>query len=93
MSFAPNSPAPAEDQNRLLDEVLNVVKVQAHQMKKCLVSPASLTPRYIPSTGRARAHPYQDNNRLMDGLKHCSNMLAELRTSALTPKNYYELCK
>jgi hypothetical protein len=29
----------------------------------------------------------------MDGLKHCSNMLAELRTSALTPKNYYELCK
>ena len=28
----------------------------------------------------------------MDGLKHCSNMLSELRTSALTPKNYYELC-
>lgn len=27
----------------------------------------------------------------MDGLKHCSTMLAELRTSALTPKNYYEL--
>ncbi|KAI9312643.1 vacuolar protein sorting-associated protein 35 [Dichotomocladium elegans] len=68
MSFAPNSPAPTEDQNRLLDEVLNVVKVQAHQMKKCL-----------------------DNNKLMDGLKNCSNMLAELRTSALTPKNYYEL--
>ncbi|CDS09286.1 hypothetical protein LRAMOSA10646 [Lichtheimia ramosa] len=68
MSFAPNSPAPTEDQNRLLDEVLNVVKVQAHQMKKCL-----------------------ENNRLMDGLKHCSNMLGELRTSALTPKNYYEL--
>ncbi|KAI9492819.1 vacuolar protein sorting-associated protein 35 [Zychaea mexicana] len=67
-NFAPNSPAPASDQNRLLDEVVNVVKVQAHQMKKCL-----------------------DNNRLMDGLKHCSNMLAELRTSALTPKNYYEL--
>jgi vacuolar protein sorting-associated protein 35 len=32
-----------------------------------------------------------ENNKLMDGLKHCSNMLAELRTSALTPKNYYEL--
>lgn len=28
----------------------------------------------------------------MDGLKHCSTMLAELRTSALTPKHYYELC-
>ncbi|KAG0199247.1 Vacuolar protein sorting-associated protein 35 [Mortierella sp. GBA30] len=34
-----------------------------------------------------------DNNKLMDGLKHCSTMLSELRTSALTPKNYYELCK
>ncbi|CAG8651061.1 13744_t:CDS:10 [Funneliformis mosseae] len=32
-----------------------------------------------------------DNSKLMDGLKHCSTMLAELRTSALTPKNYYEL--
>ncbi|KAG0098905.1 Vacuolar protein sorting-associated protein 35 [Podila epicladia] len=34
-----------------------------------------------------------DNNKLMDGLKHCSTMLSELRTSTLTPKNYYELCK
>ncbi|KAI8321997.1 vacuolar protein sorting-associated protein 35 [Martensiomyces pterosporus] len=32
-----------------------------------------------------------DNGRLMDGLKHCSTMLNELRTSSLTPKNYYEL--
>jgi hypothetical protein len=29
----------------------------------------------------------------MDGLKHCSTMLLELRTSSLTPKTYYELCK
>lgn len=29
----------------------------------------------------------------MDGLKHCSTMLSELRTSSLTPKNYYELCE
>ena len=28
----------------------------------------------------------------MDGLKHASNMLSELRTSLLSPKNYYELC-
>ncbi|KAI9015777.1 vacuolar protein sorting-associated protein 35 [Phycomyces nitens] len=68
MNNMSNSPAPAEDQARLLDEVLNVVKLQAHQMKKCL-----------------------ENNKLMEGLKHCSNMLAELRTSALTPKTYYEL--
>ncbi|OUM70208.1 hypothetical protein PIROE2DRAFT_37538, partial [Piromyces sp. E2] len=29
--------------------------------------------------------------KLMDALKHCSDMLSELRTSFLTPKNYYEL--
>ncbi|KAH8551312.1 vacuolar protein sorting-associated protein 35 [Umbelopsis sp. PMI_123] len=68
MNPSMNGPAPAEDQAKLLEEALNVVKVQAHHMKKCL-----------------------DNNKLMDGLKHCSTMLAELRTSALTPKNYYEL--
>lgn len=34
-----------------------------------------------------------DNVRLMDGLKHASTMLTELRTSALGPKQYYELCK
>ncbi|GAN08324.1 vacuolar protein sorting-associated protein 35 [Mucor ambiguus] len=32
-----------------------------------------------------------DKHRLMDGIKHCSNMLGELRTSLLSPKNYYEL--
>ncbi|EPB83787.1 hypothetical protein HMPREF1544_09471 [Mucor circinelloides 1006PhL] len=32
-----------------------------------------------------------DKNRLMDGIKHCSNMLGELRTSLLSPKSYYEL--
>lgn len=32
-----NSPAPMEDQAKLLDEVLNVVRIQAHQMNNCLV--------------------------------------------------------
>ncbi|CAG8602869.1 2406_t:CDS:10 [Paraglomus brasilianum] len=63
-----STPVPLEDQAKLLEEALNVVKVQAFQMKRCL-----------------------DNHKLMDGLKHCSTMLAELRTSALTPKHYYEL--
>ncbi|TPX47570.1 hypothetical protein SeMB42_g02102 [Synchytrium endobioticum] len=57
-----------EDQAKLLEEALNVVKVQAFHMKRCL-----------------------DNNKLMDALKHTSTMLSELRTSSLTPKNYYEL--
>ena len=29
----------------------------------------------------------------MEGLKHASKMLCELRTSVLSPKAYYELCK
>lgn len=32
-----------------------------------------------------------DKNKLMESLKHASNMLNELRTSLLSPKNYYEL--
>ena len=28
----------------------------------------------------------------MEGLKHASAMLTELRTSLLSPKSYYELC-
>lgn len=34
-----------------------------------------------------------DKTRLMDALKCASTMLAELRTSLLSPKSYYELCK
>lgn len=33
-----------------------------------------------------------DKDVLMDGLRHASIMLAELRTSFLTPKFYYRLC-
>lgn len=47
--------------------------------------------------GAVRTQAFQmkrclDKSRLMDGLKHASNMLGELRTSSLTPKMYYELC-
>ena len=41
-----------DDQEKLLDEALSVVKMQAFQMKRCL-----------------------DKSKLMDGLKHASNML------------------
>lgn len=58
-----------EEQEKLLDEALGVVKAQAFQMKRCL-----------------------DKAKLMDALKHASAMLAELRTSLLSPKSYYELC-
>ncbi|RUS15785.1 hypothetical protein BC937DRAFT_91998, partial [Endogone sp. FLAS-F59071] len=123
-----NGPAPPEDQAKLLDEALGVVKLQAHQMKKCLVSKGMVKGNVeldrdgiIPLQAQEQSphrptsrsffvciflfdlilsafliqlshSPFdQDNSKLMDGLKHCSTMLAELRTSALTPKNYYEL--
>ncbi|KAI8759591.1 vacuolar protein sorting-associated protein 35 [Biomphalaria glabrata] len=65
----PSTPqlSPQEEQEKLLEEALNVVKTQAFQMKRCL-----------------------DKGRLMDGLKHASTMLGELRTSLLSPKSYYE---
>jgi vacuolar protein sorting-associated protein 35 len=34
-----------------------------------------------------------DRTEIMEGLKHAVQMLSELRTSALTPKFYYRLCK
>lgn len=64
MSITP----PLEDQQKVLDEALKVVRYEAYNMEKSL--------KY---------------DKLMDALKHCSDMLSELRTSFLTPKNYYEL--
>ncbi|XP_065347239.1 vacuolar protein sorting-associated protein 35 isoform X1 [Cloeon dipterum] len=66
----PTSPqlSPVDEQEKLLDTALGVVKVQALEMKRCL-----------------------DRSKLMDGLKHASTMLGELRTSLLSPKSYYEL--
>ncbi|XP_035219930.1 vacuolar protein sorting-associated protein 35-like isoform X2 [Stegodyphus dumicola] len=60
--------SPQEEQEKLLDEAVSVVKLQAFQMKRCL-----------------------DKTKLMEALKHASNMLGELRTSLLSPKSYYEL--
>ena len=34
-----------------------------------------------------------DNGKLMDALKHASNLVSELRTSLLSPKDYYSLCQ
>jgi len=60
--------SPMEDQEKLLEDAMAIVKAQSFQMKRCL-----------------------DKSRLMDGLKHASNMLSELRTCFLSPKMYYEL--
>jgi vacuolar protein sorting-associated protein 35 len=34
-----------------------------------------------------------DHNSLREALKHSSAMLCELRTSLLSPRNYFNLCK
>lgn len=57
-----------EEQERLLDNAIQMVKNESFQMKREL-----------------------DKNHLMDGLKHASTMLKELRTSEMSPKSYYEL--
>ena len=49
-----------DDQEKLLDEALNIVKMQSFQMKRCL-----------------------DKSKLMDGLKHASNMLGNFIFSLL----------
>ena len=59
-----------DEQEKLLEEALNIVKMESFPMKRCL-----------------------DKNKLMDGLKHASNMLGELRTSLLSPKSYYQVLK
>jgi vacuolar protein sorting-associated protein 35 len=34
-----------------------------------------------------------DHNSLREALKHSSAMLCELKTSLLSPRNYFQLCK
>lgn len=36
------TPTPAEDQGRLLEEALGVVRQQSHMMRKCLETPGKL---------------------------------------------------
>ena len=61
--------APPEEQARLLEEALGIVRAHAASMRRCI-----------------------DKLQILDALKHASMMLAELRTSTLGPKHYYELC-
>ncbi len=58
------------DQDRILDEHIQVVREQAFHMKKSL-----------------------DQNNLRDALKFSSTMLGEMKTSRLSPRNYFNLCK
>lgn len=62
-----NGPAPPEDQAKLLDEALGVVKLQAHQMKKCLVSKGIITGN--AELERDRIIPLQAQEQILNGSK------------------------
>lgn len=63
------------------------------------ISPVEEQEKYLQEAlGIVKAQAFQmkrnlDKNKLMDALKNASAMLGELRTSLLSPKSYYELCK
>ncbi|KAJ1677796.1 retromer complex subunit Vps35, partial [Spiromyces aspiralis] len=94
-----------DEQMKLLEDALQVVRMHASQMRQCL-DRGSLgrRHRHRAKYGLSRSgdnddeHSDGDNDGedddesgVLDAIKHCSAMLGELRTSALTPKNYYEL--
>ncbi|VEN33480.1 unnamed protein product [Callosobruchus maculatus] len=62
-----------------------------------MVSPVEEQEKYLhDALGTVKAQAFHmkralDKNKLMDALKNASAMLAELRTSLLSPKSYYEL--
>lgn len=78
-------PVTVMEEGKLLVDALNTVKIQVQQMKRHLVCTSrsnNSTPNFV-----------QELDQLMDALKSASLMLAELRTSSLSPKQYYELCR
>jgi vacuolar protein sorting-associated protein 35 len=82
------APAPPVEEGKVLADALGTVKIQVVQMKRHLVS----HPRSPISSLSLIFVNVQDAEQLMDALKSASTMLAELRTSSLSPKQYYELC-
>lgn len=74
----------------MLSESLSTVKIQVSQMKRHLVR---LVLYFLATTAFIYGLFPQELDQLMDALKSASLMLAELRTSSLSPKQYYELCE
>ncbi|KAK2750980.1 Vacuolar protein sorting-associated protein 35 [Myotisia sp. PD_48] len=64
-----------EDQSRLLEEALGVVRQQSHAMRRCLETPGKL----------------MDALKCGDPTNGSSTLVSELRTPTLGPKQYYEL--
>jgi hypothetical protein len=91
-----------EEQKKVLEEAKATLNREGFFMKRCLVPgpPPIIIAMTIDLSNvlftfffSTRTTNVQDNKKLMEALKHASTMICELRTSLLSPKNYYELCK
>ncbi|RHZ74437.1 hypothetical protein CDV55_106910 [Aspergillus turcosus] len=73
---------PPEDQSRLLEEALGVVRQQSHLMRKCLETPGKLMDALKCGV-----------QIMLTAIVNCSRstLVSELRTPSLGPKQYYEL--
>lgn len=92
------STCPFHFPNYLLPALLASYPVNLPSIMTPLPSPSEEQDRlleeasHIVKTQSLQMKRCLDGDRLMDALKHASTMLSELRTSLLSPKNYYELC-
>ncbi|TVY88338.1 Vacuolar protein sorting-associated protein [Lachnellula willkommii] len=90
-----SSPPAVEDQARLLEDALVVVRQQTHLMRKCLETPGKLMDALkcsiIVQLSLQFAQTAASDLVLTDYPTYSSTLVSELRTSSLGPKQYYEL--
>ena len=81
------SPPPVEDQARLLEDALGVVRQQTMHMRRCLETPGKL----MDALKCRYAEVEACDCCWSANLDRSSTLVSELRTSNLGPKQYYEL--
>ena len=86
------SPPVVEDQARLLEDALVMVRQQTHLMRKCLETPGKLMDALKCRFASICLHLQmsREETKLIFST-HSSTLVSELRTSTLGPKQYYEL--
>lgn len=75
----------------LKDEATRMVKQEAFYMKRSLV--CFSLPFFFSFLILCFPSRNKDQENLTEALKHAASMISELRTSLLSPKNYYDLCE
>lgn len=87
LSLTMASPPPVEDQARLLEDALAVVRQQTMLMRRCLETPGKL----MDALKCRYAHYLRITCVYANDPHDSSTLVSELRTSSLGPKQYYEL--